>query len=643
MSRARNTILVVDDVPENIAVLEEILKEEYRVLAATSGDAALRIARTAPAPDLILLDVLMPDIDGFEVCRRLREDTQGAAIPVIFLSVRGGAADEAMGFDLGAVDYIVKPVDPYIVKTRVRAHLERAEDALRASEVRYRRLFETARDGLLTVDAATGTVVDANPFLMRLIGSTLDEFLGERIWDLASLRQIAGSAAQLQEARRVGLTGPKALELHRADGRTIHVELLGSAYTVNRRDIVQFSVHDVTERRLAEAERDRLEAQLRQSQKMEAVGRLAGGVAHDFNNMLQVISGYLEVIRRRATAADSQLGPFLDEIEKATGSAARLTGQLLALSRRQALQLRPVVLDELVTDTLGMIRRVIGDDITLDFRPQPVLPHVNADAGQIEQVLVNLCLNSRDAMPSGGRITIETSLVEVDAAYVAAHPWARPGPHVMLAVSDTGCGMDRATLNRLFEPFFTTKEAGKGTGLGLSVVYGIVKQHGGMISAYSEQGHGAVFKIYLRAVEASAAPGAVESGRQAVAGGTERILVAEDDRAIRVLAEQSLTEAGYRVVAVPDGQAALAALQEHSDISLALLDAVMPGMNGEDLYLRVRALRPGLPVLFSSGYSTHTHLTRFVQERAIQLIQKPYALHDLLRRIRAMLDAAARS
>jgi GAF domain-containing protein/CheY-like chemotaxis protein len=379
--------------------------------------------------------------------------------------------------------------------------------------------------------------------------------------------------------------------------------------------------------------------QLTQAQKMEAVGRLAGGIAHDFNNLLTVIMGRSDLLRRDPTAADS-VRRGLEIILKTAGTAADLTRQLLAFSRKQVLQPRVLDLNTVVASTNQMLRRLIGEDIALGTVLDPDLGRVKADPGQIEQILMNLTINARDAMPKGGQLTIETTNVELDTAYVRGHVDARPGPHVMLAVSDTGVGMTRETLARLFEPFFTTKEVGKGTGLGLSTVYGIVKQSGGCMWVYSEPGEGATFKIYLPRVQDAAEPSEATTTPPADAPcGSETILLVEDEDEVRELARELLQARGYTVLEAPDGAEALRISERHPGmIHLMLTDIVMPGMSGRELATRLTALRPGVAVLYMSGYTDNAVVHHGVLDPGAAFVQKPMAPDVLVRKVRELLD-----
>jgi signal transduction histidine kinase len=380
-----------------------------------------------------------------------------------------------------------------------------------------------------------------------------------------------------------------------------------------------------------------LQAQFLQAQKMESVGRLAGGVAHDFNNLLTVINGTADLAMTDLRDEDP-LRKDLQEIRRAGDRAALLTRQLLAFSRRQVLQPIVLSLNTVIADMQSMLRRLLGEDIGLALAPAEDLGRVRADPGQIEQVIMNLVVNARDAMPGGGTLTVATRNVELDEAYAEQHPSVVPGPHVMVSISDTGVGMDKATQARIFEPFFTTKDPGKGTGLGLSTVYGIVKQSGGSIWVYSELGKGTSFNVYLPRVD-----GAIDGERPArtatARGGTETILIVEGEEALRHLAERALESAGYRVLMTANGGEALLLLERFDGpVHLMLTDVVMPGMSGRDLAERLRETRPEMKVLYSSGYTDDAILQHGVLDDVTRFIGKPYAVADLKRKVREVLD-----
>jgi nitrogen-specific signal transduction histidine kinase/ActR/RegA family two-component response regulator len=387
-------------------------------------------------------------------------------------------------------------------------------------------------------------------------------------------------------------------------------------------------------------DRKQLEEQLRQSQKMEAVGRLAGGIAHDFNNLLMVIQGYADLLAERLPAGDP-LRRNAEQIQTASQRATSLTRQLLAFSRKQMLAPKVISVQSILGDMERILRRLIGEDIQLETSSAPDVGLIKADRSQIEQVILNLAVNARDAMPQGGRLTIETANVDLDASYARSPVVLAPGKYVMLAVTDNGCGMDAETQTHIFEPFFTTKEKGKGTGLGLATVYGIVKQSGGYVWVYSEPGRGTSFKIYLPMVE-----NVEESGRdnrgdpQSSGRGTETILLVEDEKGVRELAREYLEMSGYTVIEAEDGHTALELAAMHSGtIHLLMTDVVMPGISGRELADRVKRIRPKIQVLYMSGYTDQAVVHHGILDMDAVLLQKPFTMATLSSKLRELLAA----
>jgi two-component system cell cycle sensor histidine kinase/response regulator CckA len=416
----------------------------------------------------------------------------------------------------------------------------------------------------------------------------------------------------------------------RLDGTTVPVEISASPFPDGGVTAIQAVCRDISERK-------KLEEQYRQAQKMEAVGRLAGGVAHDFNNLLTIISGYSELLVSRFAADDPTRG-LIQEIHKAGERAALLTRQLLTFSRKAVVEPRVLDLNAVVIDTERMLRRLIGEDLSVTTVLDPALARVKVDAGQIEQVLMNLAVNARDAMPRGGKLTIETANVELDENYARLHPEARPGRYVLLAVSDTGCGMDEATQARVFEPFFTTKGPGKGTGLGLATVYGIVKQGGGHVGVYSELGRGTTFKVYLPPA-AEPAAGKVLPGPRAARHGTETILLVEDEDAVRGITRLALQMHGYTVLEARNGREALGVCERHpGPIHLLITDVVMPDMGGREVAERLTGRQPGLRMLYLLGYTDDAVVRHGVLEAEVAFLQKPFTPAALAAKVRDVLD-----
>ena len=515
---------------------------------------------------------------------------------------------------------------------------ELAEKELRASETRYRRLFESAKDGILILDAETGQVVDANPFLISLLGYTHADFLGKNVWDLGPFKDIAISKDAFKELQEKDYVRYEDLPLQTRDGRLINVEFVSNVYWVGETKVIQCNIRDITRRKHDEEERKRLEAQLQASQKMEAIGSLAAGVAHDFYNLLSVILGHTELALQDLREGDP-LKDNLLEVKKAGERAAGLTRQLLAFGRRQLLQPVLLNLNQVAEGLEQMLRRILGEDIDFVQVLAPNLGVVRADPGQIEQVLLNLVVNARDAMPEGGKLTIETSNVEIDDAEAALHLAMKPGSYVRVVVTDTGCGMDEQTKRQLFEPFFTTKEMGKGTGLGLSTVYGIVKQSGGNICVTSEPGLGTSFAIHFpRELSAKVTSPRLRAIRKPHAG-SEALLVVDDEEAIRKVVTRSLEAVGYRVLsAATAGEALQIAAQHAGTIHLLLTDVVMPRMSGRALAQELAKMRPTVKVLYMSGYADNAFVHNGVVDEGTHFIGKPFSGTDLARKVREVLD-----
>ncbi len=517
------------------------------------------------------------------------------------------------------------------------AALRAAQEGLRRSEMNFRSLVTDAPYGICRCDAR-GQLLDANPALLAMLGYTsAKELLGKHLGALyADTQQWFELADHLRSAAPFnGLI----VEWVRKDGTGREIRVSGRAVSDGGKGkTFELFAEDVTERRA-------LEQQLQQSQKMEAVGRLAGGIAHDFNNLLMVISGYSEFLLDRLGPEPALRAPA-QEIANAAGRATSLTRQLLAFSRKQMLAPKILDLNGVVTENLKMLTRVIGEDIDLLMVPAAGLGAVRADVGQIEQVIMNLAVNARDAMPSGGKLTIETSNVSIDEDHARFHPPLSPGNYVMLVISDTGAGMDSETQSRIFEPFFTTKGT-KGTGLGLSTVYGIVKQSGGYIWVHSEQGKGTTFKIYLpRVAELAEAAPQFSAPAESVAAqpGTETILLVEDEANLRYLARQFLEKQGYRVIDAADGAVAMQIAVAHEGvIHLLLTDVIMPGMNGRELAQRILEIRPRVKVLYMSGYTENVIGRNGTLDAGVRLLQKPFTLRDLKSKVREVLDSTPSS
>jgi PAS domain S-box-containing protein len=710
-------ILVVEDSPTQAELLKYILAEHgYHVAVARNGREALASLRQHQ-PTMVISDVVMPEMDGYQLCRHIKEAPHFKDMPVILLTTLADPVNVLMGLACGADNFIAKPYDAQYLLYRVAyiltnwhrrsshgvqmgseiffagqrffitadrpqilnfllstyemalqqntelvkvqaalkelnqqleakvhertaaleaeiAERKRTEEALRESEAQYRDLFENANDILYTLDL-TGTFTSLNRMGERISGYTRDEARTLHVSRIVA----PGDAERIQQVLTHQLRGTDATTCEVAivakDGHRVGLEV-NSRLIYQQGKIVgmQGIARDITERQ-------HLEQQLRQSQKMEAIGRLAGGVAHDFNNLLTVISGYSDLLLRHLDNREL-MRQEIDVIKKAGDRAAALTRQLLAFSRKQVLQPRVLNLNTVVTDSTKILHRLIGEDIELVTVLDPALGYVHADPGQMEQVIMNLAVNARDAMPQGGHLIIETTNVYLDEEYARRHVSVQTGHYVLLAVSDTGCGMDAVTQLRVFEPFFTTKAPGEGTGLGLSTCYGIVQQSGGSIWVYSELGHGTTFKIYLPRFEEPTMRGETPTLPSAVPHGSETVLVVEDEVLVQRLTCELLRLQGYTVLVATSANEALQICEGYNaPIHLVLTDVVMPRMSGPELIQRLTLLRPGIRVLYMSGYTDNAVMHHGLPHTGAPFLQKPFTPHTLAHKVREVLDPPA--
>ena len=496
-----------------------------------------------------------------------------------------------------------------------------AKRLLRDKDKKFQFLFEENPQPMWVLDPTDRCILEANEAASRLYGYSRDEFRGMPLSTIEGAAPVADPALPVPVHRHTTRSG-----------RKIEVETVAQEVVYGGAGVQLVALVDVTQRR-------QLEEQLRQAQKMEAVGMLAGGVAHDFNNLLTIITGYGQLILKNLSPADPN-HHSAEQIVKAGERAATLTRQLLAFSRRQTLQPKAVDLNRLVSGLGSMLHRLIGEDIDLRLELRPELGQVNADPGQIEQVLMNLVVNARDAMPRGGTLTIETANVMLDDKYVSRHITVKPGPYTLLAVSDNGVGMDEATQARLFEPFFTTKSTGMGTGLGLSTVFGIVKQSNGSVEVYSVPGRGTSVKVYLPRIDQ---PAIVESEvlRQTVPQGSETILVVEDDEMVRNLVRETLQREGYKVLdAAGPVEARRISERSRSPIHLLITDVVMPRTSGRDLAVDLSRRRPEMRVLYMSGYTDGAIVNSGILQKEVSFLQKPFTPNTLAEKVREVLEGA---
>jgi two-component system cell cycle sensor histidine kinase/response regulator CckA len=761
MSIPLRALIVEDSDDDTQILLRELRRAGHDVTHERVDTAtAMRAALARQAWDIVLSDYRMPQFSGLAALEILKGS--GLDLPFIVISGTIGEDVAVSAMKAGAHDYLMKgklarlgpAIERELREMEGRRARKRAEEATRSSEAQYRRLFETAEDGILILDAATGKITDVNPFLTGLLGYSREAFLGKALWEIGPFKDIEACQLAFRELQEKDRIRYEDLPLETSDGRSIAVEFVSNTYGVNGKEVIKCNIRDITERKRAEealvklrnavdasgevvfitdrdgiitfinpeftrlygyaaeevvgkvtprvlksgnmrpeeyadfwrtilekrvakgeiinrtkdgrfvtvessanpildehgnitgflaiqrdvTARKQLEEQFRQAQKMEAVGRLAGGIAHDFNNLLTIITGYGQLLLEELPEKNP-LRLQVAEVLKAGERATSLTRQLLAFGRRQVLAPQVLDLNKVVVNTEVMLRRLIGEDIELATIPGQGLGPVKADPGQIEQVILNLAVNARDAMPEGGKLTIETSNRLLDEQYACMHVSVQPGSYVMLAVSDTGCGMDAETQAHTFEPFFTTKEKGKGTGLGLATVYGIVKQSGGYIWVYSEVGKGTTFKIYLPRIHEPVEATELAPAESASAGGSEAILLVEDDSSVRSLVRSVLESRGYSLLVAHNGEEALELCKQHQGpIHLLLTDVVMPGISGRELAERVTPFQREMKVLYMSGYTDNAIVHHGVLDADVAFLQKPFSPQTLANKVRSVLD-----
>lgn len=586
--------------------------------------------------DIVLSDQNLPTWTGLEALESLRQEDKD--IP--FILVTGSLGEEAAveSIKKGASDYVLKGALPRLhvaVERALEDRIQRQEqlqgaEEVRRSEEKYRELFDNANDMIYTVDSE-GRFTSLNKEGERILGVPRTEVIGKPFREFMAPGTTPDASLGFEEILQREPSFAVEKELLSVDGRRVTVEIRHQAiYQDGKLVRAEGIARDVTNRK-------QLELQLLQSQKMEGIGRLAGGVAHDFNNHLGIILGYSEMLIEKL-GSDHPLRKRAETIRATAQKAAALTKQLLAFSRRQIFEPRIVDLNAEVLELEKMLQPLIGEDVELVTTLDSAIGKVRVDATQIHQVLMNLAVNARDAMPQGGRLIIETKNAELDEAYARGHIAVQPGRYAMLAVSDTGTGIDKETQDHIFEPFFTTKEKGKGTGLGLAMVYGIVKQSGGNIWVYSEKGQGTTFKIYLPRIEQDDQTSEKEETASSIHKGSEIVMVAEDEPLLQELTGEFLTDSGYKVLTAGNGAEAIEIAKRHSGpIHLLITDAIMPGMSGRELAIQMLNLRPDIKVLYVSGYTDDAVLRNGMVGTEMDFLQKPFTRDQLIRKVREVL------
>ena len=627
----------------------------YEVEAVGDGQAALEAIRRNP-PDLVLSDVMMPVLDGFALLRAIRGDDRLREISVVLLSARAGEEARVEGVDAGADDYLTKPFSARELLARVGANISLARvrqealqslremnatlDARVAERTRERdRLWRNSQD-LLCVAGPDGMIQSVNPAWAALLGWQPEELIGRPSLDLIHPDDVAPSVVALGHAVQRGHASTENRLRHK-DGSYRWL----SWTAASEEGVIYANGRDITaEKDQAEALRQAEDA-LRQAQKMEAVGQLTGGIAHDFNNLLAGILGSLELMQTRiAQGRTEDLRRYNEAATQSARRAASLTHRLLAFSRRQTLDAKPTDANRLVGSMEELIRRTMGPAITVELVISAGLWMTLCDANQLENALLNLAINARDAMPDGGRLTIETANARLDAAYAATQRDVTPGQYISISVSDTGVGMTAEVLERAVDPFFTTKPTGQGTGLGLSMIYGFAKQSNGHLRIYSEPGKGTTVRLYLpryRGDGAAALHHEADKTETIVAGKGETVLVVDDEPIVRMLIIDVLTDLGYTAIEAADGPEGLRIVQSEERIDLVVSDVGLPGgINGRQLADAARQSRPDLKVLFITGYAESAAVGHGHLEPGMQVITKPFAMDDLAAKIRAMIEDA---
>ena len=672
-------VLIVEDNEQNLYYLQSLLQGHgFRVVPARHGAEALVLARQDP-PELVISDLLMPVMDGYTLLRHWKADARLSHAPfIVYTATYTETEDERLALSLGADAFVLKPCDPEDFMRRIREVEARGAAPLRPktdsqsagatqslyNETLIRKLEEKSlqleeanrtlkqeqaelilRDrairavsqGIIITDPRVlgNPIIYVSPGFTQLTGYSADEAIGRNCRFLQGTETDLAAVARLRAAIDEGRECTTELLNYRKDGTPFWTSLAISPVLDAEGKLLHFVgvQTDVTERR-------ELESQLRQAQKMEAIGQLAAGVAHDFNNILSVVLGYSIFVQEQLKPNDPLRGD-IEEVRRAGERACDLVRQLLAFSRRQMLEPRTLDLRQTVLGMEKMLRRLLGEVVDLALFVSDAAANVHADPTQIEQIVMNLVVNARDAMPGGGKLSLEVSSVMLDANYVAVHSEISAGSYVMLAITDTGIGMTEAVREHIFEPFFTTKGPGNGTGLGLSTVFGIVKQSAGHIWVYSEPGHGTTFKVYFPQVDGTAARASAPPPIPATLAGNETILLVEDDEQVRVMLCLLLRRHGYQVLDAQNGGEAFLISEQHpGEIHLLLTDVVMPRMNGKQLASRLQPLRPAMKVLFMSGYTDNAVVHHGVLEANAAFLQKPLTPNALLRKTREVLGVA---
>lgn len=630
MNEKQARVFVADDDATVRMLARECLEAAgFQVEEAENGRRALdRIA--VIQPDVVILDVMMPELDGYEVCRQVRKMPGNDTLPILMMTALDDVESIHSAYTAGASEFTTKPVNWTVESYRLNNML-RFAGAIRQIELsrqEWERTFNSL-DELVIVYDDQMSIIQANHAARTAVRTPMGDILGRTCSDVFRREGSDCSRCPIKES----LASGKKTALEWAApcfGGIFLVSIFPVSNGETRPGQVVCLAKDITERK-------RLDNELRCAQKMDAIGTLSEGLAHDFNNLLQIINGYAEVSLKELPP-ESALWKNVDTIRKAAWRGGEITRQLMAVGRNVESRPAPLMLNQTVTEMVGLLKRTFPRSITMAVSLAENLNWVNADAAQIEQVVMNLAVNAKHAMPQGGELIFETWNVELDAAYCRMHPSVKSGKYVMLSVTDSGCGMDAKTQERIFEPFFSTRSSSEGTGLGLSMVYGIIRKHDGYTLCYSEQGQGTTFKIYLPALESEGGPPVDKTAEQHIlTGNDELVLLVDDEPDIRNIAKNFLLRVGYSVLLAANGQEALDIIREEKDrIDLMVLDLNMPVMGGLECLDRLRAGGSKLPVLLASGFALNEESRKRLDD-TVDYLNKPYQMNEFLQKIGLML------
>ncbi|MDO8141390.1 MAG: response regulator [Candidatus Brocadiales bacterium] len=676
-------ILLIEDDPGDVRLIQEMLKESgavrYELSHADCLSSGMEFLKKNEY-DVLLLDLGLPESQGLSTLNKIL--SLSLKLPIVILTSHTDEMPGIVAVQKGIQDYLVKGrLDSNLLVHSIRYAIERkklenelvssngfleqrvqertsalemvnkmlqlkieellaTEDKLKENEEKLRLLIESSQDGILAYDRDIRYTL-WNKAMERISGMKREDVLGKSPFDVFPFLDKIGEGEAFRNAVKGEVTKSSAMPYNipqrgrRGYFESAHFPLYDIHGAIAGGMAI---IRDVTEGRGMEEEQNKLREQLYHVQKLESIGTLAGGVAHDFNNILAIIIGYGNMLEKNI-GKDNPSWFYVQKILKSAERATNLVQGLLAFSRKQGSSQKPVVINKILIQVKNLLSRLIGEDIVLDVVLTDKESIVMADNGQMEQVLMNLATNARDAMPNGGKLTIYSDVVVLDNEFIKNNGYGKIGTYVLISVSDTGMGIDKNIQRKIFEPFFTTKEIGKGTGLGLSIVYGIIKQHNGYICVDSEHGKGATFRIYLPVITKSTAEEGKPSPLPAYLKGTELILVAEDEAEVRSLARLLLEEAGYKVIEATDGCDTINKFMENKeDVSLLLLDVIMPVKNGREAYEEIRKIRPDIKVLFMSGYSKGVIDKKSFPKEGLHFVSKPFSQTTLLKRVREILD-----